>query len=532
MPDAPIIDPRIPVPAPDPDFQDLPQRLRDHAAARPDEVAFMCGDVRLTRQQADRRMDRVARLLLDLGVERNQSVAILTEPSADALIVFLAILRAGACAVPLPTMASADALGRMMADSDAPVLFLSAAQRSLAAGFLGDVTSLVEGGRIGLDFDGDGFRSLDTALAGVSEGPVDIATVEQDRFNIIYSSGTTGLPKGIVHSRRMRWTQMVRSASRGIDGPGVTLLSTPLYSNTTMAALLPTLWWGGNVIQMPKFEVEDWLKLAEAERVTHTMLVPVQYQRILAYPDFDRFDLSAFKGKMCTSAPLRAETKRQAITRWPGGLFEVYGLTEGGATCILAAHEHPDKLHTVGRPSPGVDLRLIDEEGREVGPGEVGEIVGHGGSMMQGYHNLPDKTAEILWTSPEGKVFFRQGDMGRFDADGFLELLDRKKDMIISGGFNVYPADLEAILVTHPDVVDAAVIGVPSDRFGETPLALVVRRDGATIDAEALCHWVNGQVGKLQRLSAVEFRDDLPRSQIGKVLKRELRDPFWRGTAA
>ncbi len=242
----------------------------------------------------------------------------------------------------------------------------------------------------------------------------------------------------------------------------MTLLSTPLYSNTTLVCFFPTLAGGGTVVLMKKFDAGKYLELAQAHRMTHTMLVPVQYRRLMDRPDFGDFDLSSTHLKFCTSAPFSAELKGEVLTRWPGGLVEYFGMTEGGGTCILIAHEHPDKLHTVGQPAPGHDIRLIDEDGVQVGAGVVGEIVGRSGGMMNGYHGQPGKTAEATWVSPEGWSFIRTGDVGRFDEEGFLTLMDRKKDMIISGGFNIYPSDIEAEIVQHPEVVEAAVVGVPS----------------------------------------------------------------------
>jgi acyl-CoA synthetase (AMP-forming)/AMP-acid ligase II len=256
------------------------------------------------------------------------------------------------------------------------------------------------------------------------------------------------------------------------------------------------------------------------------MLVPVQYQRIMDLPDFDRFDLSSFQMKFCTSAPFSAELKRRVLERWPGGLVEYYGMTEGGGTCVLRADKFPDKLHTVGRPVPGHDIRLIDDHGNEVAQGEVGEVVGRSQSMMLGYHGRPDKTSEAEWRDPSGLCFIRTGDVGRFDADGFLTLLDRKKDMIISGGFNIYPSDLEAVLRTHADVTDCAVVGIPSERWGETPVAFVVLRGGAAATEAAVMAWLNERVGKTQRVSALRRLEALPRSHIGKVLKRDLRDGY------
>jgi acyl-CoA synthetase (AMP-forming)/AMP-acid ligase II len=256
------------------------------------------------------------------------------------------------------------------------------------------------------------------------------------------------------------------------------------------------------------------------------MLVPVQYARIMALPDFDAFDLSSFRMKFSTSAPFAAALKRDVLTRWPGGLVEFYGMTEGGGTCMLHAHQFPDKLHTVGRPAEGHDVRLIDEQGREVGVGEIGEVVGHSGATMIGYHNLPEKTREAEWRDASGRRFIRTGDVGRFDADGFLTLLDRRKDMIISGGFNVYPSDIEAVLGARADIAESSVIGAPSTAWGETPVAFVAPTPGATVDPDELRAWANARLGKTQRLAAVRFVERLPRSAIGKVLKRELRDMF------
>jgi acyl-CoA synthetase (AMP-forming)/AMP-acid ligase II len=277
---------------------------------------------------------------------------------------------------------------------------------------------------------------------------------------------------------------------------------------------------------MAKFDAAAYVALAERHRATHTMLVPVQYQRIMALPDFGQHDLSSFRLKFCTSAPFSAALKTEVLERWPGGLVELYGMTEGGGTCILEAHRHPDKLHTVGRPAEGHDIRLIDDAGREVGPGAAGEVVGHSPTMMTGYHNQPEQTSEAEWVSPDGRRFIRTGDIGRFDAGGFLTLIDRKKDMIISGGFNIYPSDLEAQLRRHPAIADAAVIGVPSVTWGETPVAFVVRRAGATASADALREWLNAEVGKTQRLADLVCIEEMPRNAIGKVLKRELRESY------
>jgi acyl-CoA synthetase (AMP-forming)/AMP-acid ligase II len=363
-------------------------------------------------------------------------------------------------------------------------------------------------------------------LAPTRARPNPVAIQPDWPFNIIYSSGTTGTPKGIVQPHVMRWAHVQRGPVYGYAPDAITLLSTPLYSNTTLVSFFPTMATGGAVLLMAKFDAQRYLTLAQRHRVTHTMLVPVQYQRIMAQPDFDRYDLSSYRMKLSTSAPFAATLKAEILRRWPGALVEFYGMTEGGGACVLSVRDYPEKLDTVGLPAPGHDIRLIDEQGREVARGDAGEVVGHSGGMMTGYHEQSEQTAQAEWFDATGKRFIRTGDIGRFDADGFLILLDRKKDMIISGGFNVYPSDLESEMRQHADDVDVAVVGVPSERWGETPVAFVVARAGTSPNSADLLHWANARVGKMQRLTAVEMIESLPRSPIGKVLKRELRDHY------
>jgi acyl-CoA synthetase (AMP-forming)/AMP-acid ligase II len=334
------------------------------------------------------------------------------------------------------------------------------------------------------------------------------------------------VPKGIVHSHAARKASYAGSRGRYFSQDTVNVVATPFYSNTTCVTWLLATASGGTNVILPKFSPEAFLDAVERHRVTHAMLVPVQYDRILASERFAAADKSSLAFLFSTSAPLRAETKRKILDELPAELIEIYGLTEGGAVSVLDARAHPDKLASVGRPA-GSDLRILDEQGNDVRPGQTGEVVGRASSMMSGYLNRPEETAELLWRDTKGELYFRTGDLGRFDEDGFLYLLDRKKDVIISGGFNVYATDLESVLSTHPDVLEVAVIGVPSERWGETPLALVVLTPGARATTTELAAYTNDRVGKAQRVSAVEIRPDLPKNAIGKILKRELRAPYW-----
>jgi long-chain acyl-CoA synthetase len=502
----------------DAEFRAIADLVREDALAAPDHTALIEPDRELSYGELDRMMDRVAAALLARGIRPRDTIAICAATSIEYVAIFLGALRIGVVVAPLAPSATAESLATMIADSGAKIVFLDVTTR---ASF-----TTIDLPRVAID-DSPGDQALSIWLAPVDAKPPAV-TIDPDWiFNVIYSSGTTGTPKGIEQPHMMRWQHVKRLGPDTYGPASRSVISTPLYSNTTLVCLFPTLASGGTAILMPKFDARQFLGLAEKHRATHVMLVPIQYSRIMAVPDFDTFDLSSFKLKFSTSAPFSAVLKDDILRRWPGGLVEYYGMTEGGGSCVLHAHQFPDKLHTVGRPREGSDVRLIDDEGREiVTPGEMGEVVGRSSAMMKGYHNQPGKTREAEWFDAEGRRYIRTGDIGRFDADGFLTLLDRRKDMIISGGFNIYPSDLEAVLAQHDAVGEASVVGVPSDAWGETPVAFVVAKPGATIDTEGLREWANARLGKMQRLTALHLVESLPRSAIGKVLKRELRDAF------
>jgi acyl-CoA synthetase (AMP-forming)/AMP-acid ligase II len=449
------------------------------------------------------------------GVRPREVVAIAAANSIEYLLVFLGALRAGVAVAPLPAALRPQQLGGLVADSGARLLFADAAVPELHLALP----------RIALTPDGQG-KPLERWMARATASPLPVSIEPDWPFCIIYSSGTTGTPKGIVQSHGMRSAHVSRSDGHGYSPDAVLLVATPLCSNTSMSCMFPALARGATVVlSAPRFDPAGYLRLAERTRATHAMLVPVQYQRLMAHPDFDRHDLSSFVTKYCSSAPFAAGLKAEVVRRWPGALIEYYGMTEGGGACVLDAARHPHKLHTVGVPVPGTEIRLIDEHGREVPPGSAGEVVGWSPSMMTAYHNRPQDTREAEWHDAAGRRFIRTGDIGRFDEDGFLVLLDRRKDMIISGGFNIYPSDLEAVLREHPAVAEAAVVGVPSQEWGETPVAFVVPGPTAPEAAEVLS-WANDRLGRTQRLADLRFVQALPRSELGKVLKRVLREEY------
>ncbi|MCO5119077.1 MAG: acyl--CoA ligase [Burkholderiaceae bacterium] len=506
------------------EFGTLPDLLRLHARLAPRKTALIQDAGQIEYAALDRLVDRAAAALQRDGIRPGDVVAICALNSIRYAVAFIAALRAGAAVAPLAPLTTPEALGLMLDNCDAKILLADGAGNGVAAA--GQAARPLEA--VGLD-EATPFPAFDQWLAPQGTAPAPVPADPDAVFNIIYSSGTTGTPKGIVHTNRLRWPQICGGTLSAYQPDSVTIVSTPLYSNTTLVSFLPALGGGGTVVLMKKFDPAGFLALAEKHRATNAMLVPVQYRRLMEHPGFDRHDLSSFRIKFSTSAPFSASLKAEVLRRWPGGLVEYYGMTEGGGSCMLLAHEHPDKLGSVGRPMDGHDIRIIDEDGVELPAGSIGEIVGHSPFMMTGYNKEPEKSAATIWTDPAGKRFIRTGDIGRFDEDGFLTIMDRAKDTIISGGFNIYPSDIEAVLAQHEAVAEAAVVGVPSDRWGETPIAVIVPNEGFTaVTADEIREWANARLGKTQRIAAAWLASALPRNDIGKVSKRHLRDEYAR----
>jgi acyl-CoA synthetase (AMP-forming)/AMP-acid ligase II len=490
-----------------------------------DQPALIEGARSLGWRELESATARVARGLTALGVRPRERVAVLMDNRLETVLVLFGILRSGAVAVPLNVSVTDAAIAAMCADAGCVAVFASGAHCTR-------IDALRAAGElkvrhcIGCEAPAAPWLDFAQFLAAHAADAPAVAIRPDDECNLIYSSGTTALPKGIVHTHqcRMHWAYDCALALRYRRGCR-TLFTLGLFSNISWVSMLATLLVGGTLVLLRAFNPRAVLAAIEAERVTHAAVVPVQIERLLACPERGEFRTSSLEAVMCCGSPLRPEAKLGFAQAYDCDLIELYGLTEGLVT-ILEPEELERKVLSVGKPVLGAEIRILGVDDREVAAGQTGEIVGRGRLVMAGYHAREDANRESSWVDADGARWLRTGDLGRLDAEGFLYIVDRKKDMIISGGQNIYPIDIESVMRGHPAIDDVAVIGVPSVRWGETPLAVVVPRPGAGADTEELLGWTNARVGKQQRLCAVVCRTSLPRNPNGKVLKRELRHEY------
>ena len=500
--------------------------IRHNARFAPKQPAVICDDQMLTWTEFDRRTRKVANALMARGIKRGDKVCLLLPNSVIAFELYWGVIRAGACVVALSQMLADESVIQMIDNSDSILLFTDQenapqVERIEARTALSPAQIFVSGahGRYG---DADAF------IESGSEEQVDLPIDPEDSINIVYSSGSTGAPKGIEisHLARHHYT-FGMAAHFDVNAHSVALLATPFYTNGTWAMMSGAMFRGGCCVLLPKFSVPGFLKAVQERRCTHVFMVPTQLIQILAHPDLPKYDTSSLRVIESAGQALTPTTFDECARLLPHTeLWEVYGMSEGFATVIGPRDYALGKRGSVGRPMALDDIRIIDGEGKELPPGQAGEICGYGVGLMKGYFKDPQKTHETIWIGPRGRSYLRSGDIGYLDDDGYLFLSGRLKDMIKSGGLNVFPKDIEEVMASHPAVKEASVIGVPHSKWVETPFAFVILKEGEAITADDLMAWTNDRVSKFQRISGLHLAEEFPRVTYNKVDKPGLRQVF------
>ena len=502
--------------------------LPRHARYRPEHPAFICGGERFSYRTFNAYVNKLANALLACGLVKGDKFATILPNCTQLMAAYWAAAKTGLVIVPGSTMLNERGMATLFQNSDTALVIAEAGFADVLDRLRGELPAISTERYVlvGLETPREGFQRYEDFVAAAAEdNPSEIAINDNDIYNIMYSSGTTGAPKGIIHTHYVRAMYCTIFASSWRMTPeSVCLHAGAIVFNGAMLDLMPWMYTGATYILHEKFDPASVIADIEREKVTHIVMVPAQIVSILNSPAFSPDKLASLEMIQNVGAPLLLEYKHRLNECLPGRFYELYGLTEGFMT-VLDKHDAIRKVGSVGVPPPFMEMRILNDVGQECGIGEIGEICGKSPMMMPGYYKRPDLTGKAIVDG-----WLHTGDAGYVDEDGFLFLVDRIKDMIISGGVNVYPKDIEEVVIRHPDVSEVAVIGIPDDKWGEVPIASVVLHPHGTVTAEELVAWINGRVdAKFQRVRDVVIMDEFPRNVAGKMLKREMRAAYKRG---
>ena len=500
--------------------------VRLHRRERPNAQALWFEGVSTSYAELDARSSQCAQALIASGVQPGDRVGTIAKGNADFYVLWFGCLKARACLAPVNWRLAAPEVQFILGDAGCKIAFVGRDYAAMIAGL--DLPAL----STAIQFE-DGHSTWpgfgDWIAAYPPTDPM-LPTLPDDDVIQLYTSGTTGLPKGVQLTETNYAACFVGATQvwAQFDAQDGVLVAMPLFhvagANLGMLALLQ----GARTVIMREVDAAMMLRLIGEHQIRHAFLAPALINMLLQHPDMAAADVSSLSYIYYGASPISEEVLTRAQARFGSSFMQLYGLTEtigGGAYLPPEAHDPAlGKLRACGKPTPGYEVRVW-VEGRQAEVGEVGEIEIRSAGIMKGYWNRPEATAEAI----DADGWFRSGDAGFFDADGYLFIHDRVKDMIVTGGENVYPAEVENALMAHPDVADAAVIGVPDDRWGEGVKAMVVLRPGASADAADIIAHCRPLIAGFKVPKTVDFIEVLPRNPSGKVLRRELRAPFWEG---
>ncbi len=515
----------------------LASLLEDSAAKYPEREAIVLGDTRLTYAQVNGAASQVANLLASRGIGHGDKVALSCANLPYFTIVYFGILKAGGTVVPLNVLLKGREVAYHLGDSEAKAYFCFQGTPELPIGAEGHAGFEQADGcehfwMITVDPAAEspieGTETLGQGMGGQAPTFETVATDEDDTAVILYTSGTTGQPKGAeLRHRNMRDNAFMGEQLFGAsaEDPDTYLCVLPLFHSFGQSVIQNGGFaYGGTVVMLPRFDADAALKTMLKEKVTFFAGVPTMYWGLLGALDGSGVDVKELAANLRVAvaggSALPVEVHKEIEKRFGVTILEGYGLSETSPVASFSKFGEPVRVGSIGTPIPGVEMKLLKPESwdeAEDVPDAIGEIAIKGHNIMKGYYNRPDATDESIQDG-----WFRSGDLGRRDQDGWYYIVDRSKDMIIRGGYNVYPREIEEVLMTHPDVSLAAVIGVPHESHGEEIKAVVIRNDGATLTEQELIDWGKEQMANYKYPRHVEFVDALPMTATGKILKREL----------
>ena len=514
-------------------YQNISNFTHRHARYKPNEIAAVVDNEQLTWRQFDENLCKIAAGLQKLGIKKDDKVASVLQNGWPILELYWALPKIGAVFVPLSPLLNQDAIETTLNVSHCKLVVVDdeivatkllqsktkipTLQHVCAAKKLGAPTKIVDG-----SYDYHKLVADNKPLAHSER----VFVRGDDLCHIFFSSGTTGQPKGIClsHAVRLDYAHQ-HSLFYRVQWDSVILHGGSMVFNGSMITMIPSFYHGCKFVMQTKYDPVEFMDLVEREGVTHCVLVPTQLVGLISSPKFDAGKLKTLKCVITVGAPLAVSHKRKFMKLLPGVLFELYGTTEG-CQILMPPEMMEKKIDSVGAPPACTEIRIVDDQGNDVPTGTPGEIIGRGPLTFQGYYNEPGKTKESFLPG----WWFKTGDIGYFDDDGYVYLSDRKKDMLIVGGVNVFPKDIEQIVVQYAGILECAIFGVPDEKWGEKVVAAItLKQGGGQFDAQKLIEWANGKVAKFQRIRDVIVLDEMPRNAGLKVLKRDLRDDYVKG---
>ncbi|MDD4170151.1 MAG: long-chain-fatty-acid--CoA ligase [Desulfotomaculaceae bacterium] len=504
------------------------EMLERNARLFPEKLAYVCDDESVTFSKFRNRVYRLINALQDMKFVKGDRISILSKNSIRYFELYGAADRGGFILVPLNFRLKTGELAYLLKDSGARVLFYESSYADVVEELKKDVDSV----NYYIALDGPGDMCYEEMLAAATEQQPEVDIDENDPAYIIYTSGTTGLPRGVVCSHRAQYqVTNILALEQGLRKDDSALDMMPLYHTGGHAVTQSYFYRGCTQVITTGFNPEQALQIVAKYKITTMQVVPAMLIDMLNHPNIERYDTSSLRIIFYASSIMPVVLLKKAIAKWGNVFFQSYGLTENGPTItVLPIEDHyvegperlTQRLASCGIPAANTLARVINDNGEDVKPGEIGEIITRGEQMMLGYWNMPELTAETI---KEGWLY--TGDLATVDEDGYIYIRDRKKDMIISGGENVYPREIEEYLYTHPAIKECAVIGVPHEKWIESVHAVIVLKDQQKATAEGITAYCKKELAGYKVPKSMEFVDELPKNPSGKILKKELRARYW-----